>query len=73
MVANHVFIYTHTRMLLTYMCLTYICQTVNSVSVKAVAKGPNKIIKEVSKASKSLIKKHIPLKVENPGGSGERV
>lgn len=33
---------------------------------KAAAKGQNKIIKEVSKASGSLIKNHILLKVQKP-------
>lgn len=40
-----------------------ILSTINSVPVKAVAKGQNKIIKEVSEASRSLIRNHILLKV----------
>ena len=41
-------------------------QTINSAPVKAAAKGQNKIIREVSEASRSLIKNHILLKVGKP-------
>lgn len=41
-------------------------QTINPAPVKAAAKGQNKIIREVSEASRSLIKNHILLKVGKP-------